>query len=563
MVLVFNLGILPMLMAQNLESIGQGSPIKVNGGISTNQIFYAASGLDSRRDPYNYFLSGNLNFDIYGWAVPLSFSYSNQNSAFQQPFNQYGISPTYKWVTGHIGYNTMTFSPYTLSGHIFRGVGVDLAPPGIFRFSAMYGRLNQQVAADTLNGIMNPTYRRMGMGFKVGVGSGNDFVDLILFRAYDDEMSVPFIPGNAEVLPEENLVLGINAGKAIAQRLMLKMEFASSALTRDIRSDMGRREQRNAFSYAGPLYRHRASSSYYNAFKSGISYNAGIFIVGVNYERIEPEYRTLGAYFFNNDLENITMNTATSFFKGKVSLAVNAGTQRNNLNDDKMSDMRRMVGSVNVGYNASERLNLNASYSSFQTFTHIRSQFIDINSLTPFDNLDTLRFTQLSQNANLNANYALSNDKDLRQFINMNLACQVASDKQAGVQSHSGSVFYNLNTSYTISMAPQDLSITVAFNGNLNEMSAIRSTTLGPTVAVNKSYLEKKLRASVSSSLNNSYANSDMVTRVVNFRVNNSYTHAKKHNFNLSLIVLNRDSKTGNNNNFLEFTGTLGYNYNF
>jgi len=38
--------------------------------------------------------------------VSYSFSYifSNQQSSFQQPFNQYGLHPTYKWITGHIGY---------------------------------------------------------------------------------------------------------------------------------------------------------------------------------------------------------------------------------------------------------------------------------------------------------------------------------------------------------------------------------------------------------------------------------------------------------------------------
>src|SRR5690606_16226055 len=114
----------------------------------------------------------------------------------------------------------------------------------------------------------------------------------------------------------------------------------------------------------------------------------------VGYERIDPQYRTLGAYYFNNDLENITVNGATAILQGKLNLAANAGTQRDNLDNTKVSTMRRVVGSFNAGYAPSQKVNLNASYSTFQTYTNIRSQFLDINQLTPYDNLDTLNFTQ-------------------------------------------------------------------------------------------------------------------------------------------------------------------------
>lgn len=71
--------------AQNLESIGKQKPLAVTGGVSFNQIFYAVNGIESRRDPYSYYASGNLNLSLYGWSVPLSFSVSNQNTSFQQP----------------------------------------------------------------------------------------------------------------------------------------------------------------------------------------------------------------------------------------------------------------------------------------------------------------------------------------------------------------------------------------------------------------------------------------------------------------------------------------------
>src|SRR5579859_3793390 len=76
--------------AQDLSRLGKGSPLKVTGGVSANQIFYLANGIDNRRTPYSYFLSGNLNLNVYEFNMPVSFTFSNQNISLQQPFNQFG-----------------------------------------------------------------------------------------------------------------------------------------------------------------------------------------------------------------------------------------------------------------------------------------------------------------------------------------------------------------------------------------------------------------------------------------------------------------------------------------
>jgi hypothetical protein len=247
-----------------------------------------------------------------------------------------------------------------------------------------------------------------------------------------------------------------------------------------------------------------------------------------------------------------------------MNVAVSAGTQRDNLGKNKVSTMRRMVGSVNVNYMPTEKLNLSASYSSFQTFTNIRSQFVDINQLTPYDNLDTLNYTQLSQSATAMALYSFGRSKERKQSVNLNLSVQSAADKQADVTQNSGSKFYNLNMSYSLNIVPKNLTLSVAFNGNVNDSPGINSKTLGPTASVGKSFFERKLRTTLSSSYNTTYMNSQRVSTILNGRVNGSYTIQKKHNLNLSLAVVNRDSKTETSaSSFTEFTGTLGYSYAF
>ena len=551
------------LKGQNLGSIGKEKPLTVNGGVSLNQIFYGSSGIESRRDPYSYFASGNINFNLYGWSVPVSFSLSNQNVSYQQPFNQYGIHPTYKWITGHIGYASMTFSPYTLNGHLFKGVGVDLAPGSKFKMSAMYGRLLRAVEPDSLDeNSAVPAFQRMGYGFKAFYGDTKYFAEVSLFRAKDDSSSIAYVPEDEGILPQENLVLSISGGATFFQKLMLKAEFANSALTRDQRAQEN--PGAGVFTTTGFLFTPRISTSYYKAIKSSLTYAGTGYQVGVGYERIDPEYMTLGAYFFNSDLENITVNGATAVAQGKVTLSANVGTQRDNLDHQKISTMRRFVGALNVGFTPNDRFNISTSYSSFQTYTNIRSQFVDINQLTPYDNLDTLNFTQITKNLNLNANYVLKSSESKRQNLSANVSIMKAADEQGGVEQNTGSTFYNLNTTYSLNIVPKNLVFSASINLSQNKSLGATSSTLGPTFSISKSFFDKRLRASGSYSLNNSYLEGTMVNRINSLRGTASYSIKKKHNLNFSAVTLNRTTKqeTGAKS-FTEFTGTLGYSYNF
>lgn len=547
--------------AQQLDAIGKQQALKVNGGVSLEQVGYLASGLDQgRRDPYNFFLSGNININLYGWSVPFSFNYSNQSRVtFSQPFNQYGFTPTYKWVTGHIGYSSMSFSSYTLAGHLFNGVGVDLAPPGKVKFSAMYGRLQKEVEADTLRQDIIPAYRRMGYGFKASLANNKDIVDLILFSANDDKNSIAPLPPSYTLTPQDNVALGVNVTKQLFSSFLFKAEVAMSMLTRDSRA--GKDSGAHVFAPTMGLIRKNSSTAVYNAYKTSLTYGARYYSLGIGYEWVAPEYKTLGAYYFNNDFENITGNAQVRLLDGRLTTGVNAGVQRNNLKHDKMSTMRRLVGAVNVGYAATKRLNLNMSYSNFQSYVNMRSDFDYINQLTPYENLDTLNYTQISSNASVGVNYRLAQSKERMSMIMCNLSGMQSVDKQGGVKQGSGATFYNLNTSYSLQLVPQNLSFTLGMNANTNTAVAMRTLTAGPTLGVNKMLLNKQLRTSGTVSWNGSYTNGVNTAKILTARATGAYTLKKVHSLNLSIVGLNRNTQRAATMN--ELTTTLGYSYNF
>ncbi|MEO1049146.1 MAG: hypothetical protein AAFX87_00880 [Bacteroidota bacterium] len=550
--------------AQNLESIGkEEKPLKVSGGASLNQVFYATDADGIRRDPYTFVLSGSLNFSLYGWSVPISYTLSNQNSSFQQPFNQYGIHPQYKSVTAHIGYSSMNFSPYTLNGHIFLGTGVEIEPEGKLKVSAMYGRLLKAVEPDTTSENADiPAFRRRGYGLKLTYGEGGDKVDVILFRSRDEINSIDFVPESQEVLPEENLVLSIGGEKTLFKRFKVSAEYAGSALTRDIRAEERSGDPDNIFSFVGGLYTQRESSSYFNAFKSSFQYTAEKYGLGINYERIDPGYETHGAYFFNNDLENVTVNFNTRLWKNRANLATNAGLQRNNLDNDKISEMERFVGSVNLGVVPSERVNVNLSYSSFQSFTNIRSQFDFINQLTPFENFDTLNYRQINHSANANVSYFLSKPgAENRKMLTTSLSYNRSNDEQGSTENITN--FYNANLAFNTNFKQSGLGLTVSVNATQSSLETSESFTFGPNVALSKAFLEKKLTTSAALSYNASFVNGDQTGEIINFRLNGGYRVGKKHNLNLSLFMLRNNAQTVNIDPFNEFTANMGYAYRF
>jgi len=542
-------------------------PLKFSGDISANQVIYGTMGdLDMRRQPFTWYLMGNFNVALYGWNFPFSFSLSDQQSDYTTPplqdFSRYGVTPYYKWIKLYAGYSNISFSPYTFNGYSMLGGGFELTP-GIFNITAFYGRLNHAVEEDTAI-QQEAVYKRMGYGFKTGIKKDALYCDFMFFKAADDSNSIrqPII--NTETTPGENLVLGLKAGYTFLKSIKIDGEFSRTAYTRDIRSAEQTDRAPAVFANIKGLFTPRVSSQYYSAYKAGLNYLGNGYGLGFGFEHIDPGYQTMGAYYFNNDLENFTINANTSLFKQKMQLAVNFGLERNNLAQDKAATMKKTVGAVNVNYVPSPKWNLAFSYSNFSSFTNIRSNFEVLNQVDPLKPLDTLNYTQLTQSATANISYIIGSvdNKDNKQFLNLNLSSQLAANEQAG-NPNSGSAFYNGILSYTISMAPRDLSLSAAINGNYTEMPNANNSMVGPVISMNKLLYKKTLRLTGSLAWNQVFQNSQVSATILNARILASYLFRKKHNFNMGLVGLQKATKLPESLSFFEYTATIGYSFSF
>lgn len=551
-------------VGKDLKSKLKKKPFTISGGINASSIFYTGNaGLG--RDPFSYFINGNVNLGIFGTNIPLSFALTNRGMSYNYTFprvpNRLSIHPRYKWVTGHIGDVAMAFSPYTLQGLLFTGAGVDLTPRGKWKYSVMGGRLQKAVEFHPGNGQTLATYKRIGYGFKANYDNGPYKWGLSLFRAADKVNSLQIKPDSLQIYPQENTAISMNHSLPLIKNLVLTGEVGVSALTRDSRAP--KYADSNQVNWLVRLLGGKTSTNIYKAYKADLNYTIGSSMVGVGYERIDPGYQTLGAYYFNNDLENITANFAQSLFKGKINLSGNIGLQRDDLDKKKTGGSRRTVMAINLNYNASTRFTSTITYTNFSTFTNIKPQFQYINQLTDFDNLDTLNFRQLSQNANVNINYVISTDKNKPQNLNLNFSFQDSYDMQGDViSSANASQFYNFAGSYTLSNMPKAMNLTAAFNATYNTIGRNEMFTLGPTLAISKQLWNKKVRTNASVSYNTTLPN-DITPgqQVFCGRLSGAYVYKKKHTMNLAVVGMNRS--VPGKPTIYDYTATVSYNYNF
>jgi hypothetical protein len=538
------------------EQYNRDNALKINGGVSANAVFYNG-GNNASRDPFTWILSGNVNFNLFNQLnLPFSFNLNNLGGDYTYPTmpNRLSIHPSYKWVTGHIGDVNMTFSPYTLNGHQFTGAGVELAPENLpVKVSVMYGRLLKATEYNPEERLSMPAYKRMGYGAKALYDNKNISLGMTFFSARDDENSLKIIPDSLDIIPQSNIAMSWEAGLKIIKNLTLTAEYGLSLMTRDVRIP----------SISIPdLPINSASSSIYHALKAGVNYQLMKNTFGFGYERIDPDYQSLGAYYFTNDLENFTFNYARPLFKDKLTLAANVGLQHDNLDDNKSEETQRFVGAFNLNYNHNEHLNASLSYSNFQTYTNIRSQFDYINEITNYDNLDTLDFTQLSQNANLSVNWNFGKDESKKHNLGFNVNYQEAADKRDGVIKTGGaSQFYNFATNYGLFFVPNNIQFNASANITYNTVGYDNMLTYGPSLGVSAKFFEKKLTTGISASYNVSTDAGEWQNSIFNTRLNVNYLIFKKHSLNFILINQSRNMKSRETMN--DFTATFSYMYNF
>ncbi len=518
-------------LSQDLETLNDQKWLEYSGGIGLNNTFYNAIGIPNRRDPYFWQFNANLNFTILGIVhMPFSLTLSQQNKNFSQPqpFNRFGMSPRYKDYTVHLGHRSMNFSSYTLAGNLFFGIGAEYEPESNpLRVSALYGRFTKPVRRSARDGFVfaEPAFRRIGYGTKVGFNTGDHEGHLILFTARDD-------PGSLKnwdsllIRPEENLVLGLVTSNKILRVLTLKVDYGYSLYSSNLSSPEVFIDEFTFVNNLGGLFTPTSSSRYSTALTTDLVYSAERFQVNGKYRRVDPEYTTLGSSFLNNDMEDISAGLSFPLFQNRVTLSTNGGVQRNNLDNQLTTNLRRFIFSTSVSWNVSEKLQISGNYGNFNSSTEQIQ--IQENVL-----VDTLEFFQVSRNGSINSNYSIGSSESPF-ILSWSGNVQEATNSERNTSTFLSSII-------GVQKKFGEWSVNVSGSSNQNRTETYENLTIGPTTSVNRSFLKGQYRFTVSASFLSVIVDEKTESNVTNYRVTGNIRPWKKHSVAVSAFYMTRN----------------------
>ena len=535
--------------AQDLGNIKNSPAFKMSGNISLGSFFYNANGIDARQQPFGYSLGANITFNIYGVVIPFYASFNEQGGAFQHPFNRYGISPKYKWIQAHIGWRSMSMSQFSLSNTTFLGGGLELTP-GKFRFAAMYGKLKQPAELQSIN-YPHPQFERKAMAVKIGVGTRKNFIDLIVFKAKDDTLSLSEPDSITDAIPAyENLVIGLKNKLTFAQgRITFNFDASLSAFSHNIRYPAIEISDNSAYDWVYAIFTPNIATAFNYAGETDLTYRHKYFSIGAKYRRVMPDFKTLGSEYILSDVEAVTINPAVKLLKGKLVLSGSVGTQHNNLDGSRLSTNERVISSVNMNLNMSPYWGLMLGYSNY-TF----QQQIVIDSLYN----DSMVVNQLSRNFTAVPRLTIVKDAFIHNLV-LTANYQVLNDQNDVSVGIGSNTMLLTNLMYNMMIKKLKLTLKAGLSYFGFHSGVVDINRMGFNVGAGKKFFKNKLRTNIGLSYNRqdeTYGNSTFIT--MNLSLN--YKLLKKTSLGLQFYFSSVDSSTRTyNEQRLQFRISQGF----
>lgn len=503
--------------AQNISQIAESDPLIITGSIGTNNTYYHSSVGNGYMSPLSNSVFANLNINVYGFSIPFSLYFSNDNLNFNYPQFSFNLTPSYKNFTAHIGQSTIPFSNYILNMS-FNGVGLEYKGPK-FRASAFYGVLRRAINdnPEDLN-PRKPQYKRYGWGFSTGYGNGANSIDIYFLRAYDSEGSLNEV-WREQVQSQENLLVGIKGLVSFKNRVSLSANLATSAFTADKNSPKVTVGEATRFD---KVFEAKYTSQVRFAGDASLSFNLPWLNASVSYKMIQPDYVSLGTYYTSNNYHSLGVNLSTTLFK-QIMLSGSFSGQSDNLSKQKQYTTKGYVYNAMAAWNKGN-VSLSAMYNGYlQAQSDGTLQVNDttevhriLHSMSLMTNYSLSR-TNLDHTFSLSGNYTIN--KDLNKF----------SVGQSDVNTMALGASYMMNvkpweTSFTLALSHQE---TKGFN------SVYRSDVA--SLSTGRSFLkEKNLNVSATVSLNYNEVQHQSKSLSMGIDLSAGYTLKKYHTFSLT-----------------------------
>lgn len=530
--------------------------LKVSGGFNFGGELYGVNGIADRRSPWSYTTSGNLGLSVGKFRLPISFTYRDRQFAYDFTFNRFGMSPTLGWATLHLGWRNMNFSPYTLGGRTFFGIGTELTP-GKFYVGALYGTIQNPLAIRdslTFGANLIPIFERKLFGAKVGYRSGKNHLEVMAVKIFDDEESFDYPENYNErgyqiLTPKENVVAGVNGGVEIAKTVEVYFRTGLTAFTNDVDDPLTGTIAGSIPDQYEDILTVNTSSLITFAGDGGVNLTIKGTKLGFQYRRVEPFYTTLAAQFFQNDIEQYTGLLTTSFLQRKLLLTGRVGLERNNLRGYRTNETSRVIINTTLGYRPNDDWNWNLRVANFTTNSN--PEILELN--------DTLRYVTVNTNASLNGSWTIrKKERDLRLSLFLNHS---GIDDQSLVQRLTELNTYATTLSAAWTWKNTGMTVGPSLQYFRYDLPTTNQERFGVGINVGRSFWDKRLTANLGSTLSQNDVGGLRDGTIGLHRLRFRYRLGKKQSISLSNSFRHAHSLT--RRNFREWRSQVRYGLRF
>jgi hypothetical protein len=509
---------------------------KISGSLNVGYWINQSKKQNVLTSKVDWFIQGQPSIKVGSTNLPFSANYSNAGLEFTQPFNQFGFSPSFKNFTAHLGYRNLQYSDYIFAGVTFLGGGFDYQLKKL-RLGAFYGRFNKAIdpdaaAAAGVTYTVLPSYLRMGYGLKIGVGTESKHVDLVFTKFQDDTLSLKKRPVLQSVRPGDNFSASLISKFSFLKNFNFESEGAVSVYTEDIQQ--AKITLDSSLAWLQKFIVLNSSTSVNPAGNVSLGYKNKLFGLGVKSDYIGANYRSLGAYFLQNDLFRTTVNPTLQLLKNKVSIAGSWGVQNDNLANQKAFKTTRTIHSVRLMVRPISQMLLQMNYADYGTTQ--TSGLVQLN--------DSIRISQI--NRNIGGNIALNfPSKIISTSINLSGQLQSLDDLNQFTAKFTKSEIGTVSAGTNISIDKIGLNTGINFVFSDVVTAFNHVTSIGPGISVGWSHKKSGFKINTASNYQSRTKDGISDGTLISFNSSINYTIRKKHRLGVRQILnINSTSST-------------------
>jgi hypothetical protein len=348
-------------------------------------------------------------------------------------------------------------------------------------------------------------------------------------------------------MPEANIVGSVVTHLTISSHLYVDADLGLSIYTNNVNSSL-KLPELEKYNLIIPI---NLSTQKFLAYSAAIGYKQKYFSLKLAYKWVEPGFKSMGTYFFNSDMEQISIAPAFQVLKNRLRFSGNLGLQWDNVRKQKTATTSRTVFSGGLNIDFTKKLGLDIAISNYS-----------MNS-TPQVSLVNQKYllTNTSKSYSFSPRFILAK-KSVNQMFTANFTLSQLIDANSSTQSINEIETKMAFISYSLNFLKNAITFNASANLIINTLKSDETKNYGLNAGINKGILKNKIQ--LGSNISYTLSKSKGSSNVLNLGLNCLYNLSKHNRIYVRWIMLhNKPVEAGSIPSFTENTGEFGYSFSF